>query len=52
MDLNMILMLALGLVGGVVVGLKVIAPMTSTTVDDKVLARLEQIESVLKSLQK
>lgn len=52
MNLETILMLAGALVAGAVVGLKVIAPMTSTTVDDEVLKRLEQIEGVLKSLQK
>lgn len=45
-----ILLVAVGVVSGVVVGLKVIAPMTSTTKDDEVLARLEQLEALLKKI--
>jgi hypothetical protein len=51
MNLEMLLSLALGLVAGAVVGLKVIAPRTSTTVDDEVLKRLEQVEAALKALK-
>ena len=45
-----ILLVAAGVVSGIVVGLKVIAPMTSTTKDDEVLARLEQLEALLKKI--
>lgn len=51
MSLEMIIAVASGLVAGVVVGLKVIAPMTANKVDDAVLARLEAIEAVLKGLK-
>lgn len=50
MNLQTVFMLLGALVAGVVVGLKVIAPMTTTTVDDKVLEKLEALEAVLKSL--
>jgi hypothetical protein len=48
--LETILAVAGGLVAGVIVGLKVIAPMTSTTKDDAVLARLEKLEELLQKL--
>lgn len=51
MNLVTILSVAAALVAGLVVGLKVIAPMTSNTVDDEVLKRLEQIEAALKALK-
>lgn len=52
MTLELVLAVAGGLVAGVVVGLKVIAPRTSTTVDDELLARLEKLEKLLLGLQK
>lgn len=52
MNLETILMLAGALVAGAVIGLKVIAPRTATTVDDAVLKRLEVLEELLKKLQK
>lgn len=52
MNLQTILAVAGALVAGIVVGLKVIAPMTSTTVDDAVLKKLEALENMLQSLQK
>lgn len=48
---NALLVLS-GVIAGVVVALKVIAPMTKTTVDDQVLARLEAVEKLLGSLRK
>lgn len=48
--LQNILLVAGGLVAGVVVALKVIAPMTSTTKDDAVLAKLEALEAMLKKV--
>lgn len=47
MDLSILISAAVGLIAGAVVALKVIAPLTKTTVDDKVLARLEQLEKML-----
>lgn len=52
MTLELVLALAAGLVGGAVVALKVIAPRTSTTKDDAILARLEAVETLLKNLVK
>ena len=48
MDLSLLLSVAVGLVTGVIVALKVIAPKTKNTVDDAVLARLEALEAMLK----
>lgn len=48
--LENILMIAAGVVSGVVIGLKVIAPRTQTTKDDEVLARLVALEEMLKKL--
>lgn len=42
---------ASGVVGGVVVALKVIAPKTKSKADDKVLAKLEALEALLRKLQ-
>ena len=50
MNLQNILLVAGGLVSGVIIGLKVIAPLTSTTKDDAVLARLEALEAMLKKI--
>lgn len=52
MNLETVLMLAGALIAGAVVGLKVIAPRTGTTMDDKLLERLEALEELLKKLQK
>lgn len=52
MSLNQILLLAGGLISGVIVGLKVIAPLTKTTADDAVLKKLEALEGMLQSLTK
>lgn len=51
MNLQTILMVAGALLAGAVVGLKVIAPMTATKVDDEVLAKLQALEDLLKKLQ-
>ncbi len=48
--LQNILLVAGGVLGGVVFALKVIAPMTATKVDDEVLARLAALEEMLKKL--
>lgn len=48
---NALLVLS-GVIAGVVVALKVIAPLTKTKVDDQVLARLEAVEKLLGSLRK
>lgn len=48
--LQNILLVAAGVIAGIVTGLKVIAPMTATTKDDEVLARLEALEALLKKL--
>jgi hypothetical protein len=45
-----ILLVALGCLVGAVAGLKIIAPMTSTKVDDKLLARLEALEALVEKL--
>lgn len=50
MNLEMILAVVAALVAGGVIGLRVIAPMTSNTVDDEVLKRLEALEELLKRL--
>ncbi len=50
MTLQNVLMVAGGLVAGVVIALKVIAPMTATKADDVVLAKLEALEEMLKRL--
>lgn len=50
MDLNLLLAIAGGLVVGAVAALKIIAPRTSNTKDDAVLAQLERVESALKTL--
>ena len=48
--LQNILLVAAGLVAGAVVALKVVAPLTATTKDNEVLARLEALEALLKKL--
>lgn len=47
MNLTTILTAAVGLLAGIIVALKVIAPMTKTKIDDEVLARLEALEALL-----
>lgn len=45
--LQNILLVAGGLLGGAVIALKVIAPLTKNTKDDAVLAKLEALEALL-----
>lgn len=45
-----ILLIAGGVVSGVVLALKVIAPRTKNTVDDKILIYAEDVEKVLEGL--
>lgn len=45
-----VLLVAAGVVSGVVLALKVIAPMTSTKVDDEVLTKLASLEEMLKKV--
>lgn len=52
MSLSVIIAAATGLLAGAIVALKAIAPKTSTTVDDKVLARLEALEALVEGLVK
>lgn len=52
MNLELLIAVAVSLVTGAVVGLKVLAPRTETKVDDEVLKRLEALEELLKRLQK
>lgn len=52
MDLSLVISVAVGLLAGAVVALKVIAPKTKTTVDDAVLARLEALEKIADGLVK
>lgn len=52
MNFQIMLSAGLGLLAGVVVALKVIAPLTKTKVDDAALARLEALEELVKRLQK
>lgn len=49
-DLSTILLFVTGLLTGAIVALRVIAPRTKTTVDDKILAGAEKVESVLEDL--
>jgi hypothetical protein len=50
MDLATILVFITGLLTGIVAGLKIIAPRTKTTVDDKVLAGAEKALDVATGL--
>lgn len=52
MDFSILISSALGLLAGAVVALKVIAPLTRTKVDDKVLERLEQLEKMVAAVKK
>lgn len=45
-----ILLIASGALAGVIVALKVIAPLTKNTVDDKILVYAEDVEKVLEGL--
>lgn len=47
MDLSLIISVAVGLLAGVIVALKVIAPKTQTKADDALLARLEALEALI-----
>lgn len=49
-DLGHVLALVIGVLGGVVAGLKVIAPLTKNTVDDKVLAVAEKAEAAVQTV--
>lgn len=48
--LGNILLIAGGVLGGVVLALKVIAPLTKTTVDDKILVYAEDVQKVLEGI--
>lgn len=47
MDLTTVLVFVAGLLAGVIAGLKVIAPLTKTKVDDKVLEYAEKVVPLL-----
>mgnify|MGYP001558947325 CR=1 FL=1 len=47
MDLSVIFSAAVGILAGVLVALRVIAPLTKTKADDAVLARLESLEALI-----
>lgn len=51
MNLHLALVVLAALVAGSVVGLKVIAPLTKSKVDDEVLARLEALEKLLEGFK-
>lgn len=51
MDLSLILAAVGGVIAGLVVALKVIAPLTKNKVDDKVLEVAEKAEDVLDTLK-
>ena len=51
MDLSLIIGIASGLLVGAIAALKIIAPRTKTTVDDKLLERLEAVEAVVEKLK-
>jgi hypothetical protein len=46
MDFGILISVAGGLVAGVIVALKVIAPLTSSKLDDRILAVLEKLEGL------
>lgn len=48
--LTTILLIAGGVLSGVILALKVIAPLTKNTVDDKILVYAEDVEKVLEGL--
>lgn len=50
MSLQTVLIVVAALISGVVVGLKVVAPLTANTTDDEVLKRLEALERLLQGL--
>lgn len=52
MTLALALVIAAGVLAGLVAALKVIAPATKNTTDDKVLQYAEDAESVVADLQK
>jgi hypothetical protein len=47
LHLDVVLPIASGVVAGAIVALKFISPKTKTTVDDMVLKRLEQLETLI-----
>jgi hypothetical protein len=50
MNLALVVSVAIGLLSGAVVALRFIAPKTSSTVDDSILARLEALEKIAEQL--
>jgi hypothetical protein len=52
MDFTLVFAVAGGLVAGIVVALKIIAPLTKTTVDDQALAIAEKIKALADALNK
>lgn len=48
--LTSILLIASGVISGIVLALKVIAPLTKTSVDDKILVYAEDVEKVLEGI--
>lgn len=52
MDTQLLIGLGLGLLAGIVAGLKIIAPLTKTTVDDKALQIAEKVKELAASLAK
>lgn len=50
MDLSHVIVAVVALLTGVVAALKIIAPLTKNTVDDKVLAVAEKVEDVATGL--
>lgn len=52
MNYQLILGVAAGFLAGIVAALRVIAPLTKTTKDDKVLAAAEKVEEVVDGLKK
>lgn len=51
MNLSMLIGLGLGLLAGIIAALRIIAPMTKNTTDDKVLDVAEKMESVADKLK-
>jgi len=52
MDTTLLIGIGIGLLAGIVAGLKVIAPLTKNTVDDKALAIAEKVKQLADSLKK
>jgi hypothetical protein len=51
MDFSTVLIFATGVLAGVIAALKIIAPKTKTTADDKVLEVAEKVEGVVTGLK-